>query len=263
VAVCVDGYSVASVVGGTTRVEGSCIRLLRADGTAITPDVPGLDDAAIAAVVARLEHVARWEQLRALGGHPSRLRDAVRLEVLAAEPGETECPAERTPLDPGAGYELAYRREVGEWVPPSMFLRLANTSDQELFVAVLDLTDRFRCHAALFPTEKVGAGHTVKVWEGQPIEASLPEGREVVPGALVRDWLKVIVSETDFDASAFEMPPLDEPVVAKRSVGDIGSTLERIAAKVLTRDLTAPPSPGADSPEWCATTFAVTTRVPA
>lgn len=258
-----NGYEVLSVVGAASvRTEGACLRVLRADGTPVTTDVPSLDDGAVRAVVARLEHVARWEQLRRLGDHPSRLRDAVRLEVLSAEPGEKAAPVDRLPLDPGAGYELTYRRIGPEWSAPAMFLRLANTSERDLYVAVLDLTDRYRCHAALYPTERISAGRTVAVWAGEPIDASLPAGRPVVSGAMARDWLKVIVSETNFDATAFEMPALDEPFVARRSVAHPESTLERLAARVLTRDVGSGPPASSVSPEWCSETYTVTIRVP-
>ena len=52
------------------------------------------------ALVAQLEHIARWEQLKALGGHPSRLRDAIRLEH-SRRGRPTRPPADRQPLRRG------------------------------------------------------------------------------------------------------------------------------------------------------------------
>ncbi len=121
------------------------------------------------------------------------------------------------PLHPAAEYRLAYGRRGDAWQAPAMLLSLVNTADRDLFVGVLDLTDRFRCHASLFPTARIEAGHTVAIWDGRPVSAGLPADRPLVSGAQARDWLKVIVSETDFDASAFEMSALDEPFHATRS----------------------------------------------
>ena len=91
-----------------------------------------------------------------------------------------------------------------------MFVEVCNLTDEALWVAVLDLTDRFRCHAAL-PTVALAAGHRHALADGAVIPVSLPAGRPVEPGATARDWLKVIVSDVDFDASVFDLPALDEP----------------------------------------------------
>jgi hypothetical protein len=244
-------------------LSGPALRILRSDGTPIVADQPGLGASAARAVVARLEHIARWEQLKALGGHPSRLRDAIRLELFTALPTETSRPTDRAAMVAAAAeYRLEYRRRGEKWQAPAMFLSLANTADRDLFVAVLDLTDRYRCHASLFPTARIAAGHTVSIRDGRPIPAGLPAGRPVGSGALARDWLKVIVSETDFDASAFEMPALDEPISPTRSAEAPRSALERLASRVLTRGVASGAPTGSPNPDWCAETHPVTIVVP-
>ncbi len=164
-----DGSTVEAVGGGTLApaggVAGPALRILRPDGTPVVADQPGHDAGAARAVVARLEHIARWEQVKALGDHPSRLRDAIRLVVYPAKAGETGRPAGRRPLTGGLDYRLDYQLVDGHWQPPAMFLELVNTADRDLFVGVLDLTDRFRCHASLFPTGRIHSGHTVVVWD--------------------------------------------------------------------------------------------------
>jgi hypothetical protein len=144
-------------------------------------------------------------------------------------------------------------------------MQLENTSDEDLYVALLDLTDRFGCATGLFPTERLAAKHTVSVWTGKPIPIQLPKAREVRSGASVRDWLKLIVSESDFDSSAFVLGALDDPTSrdAPTSRGVPTSTLARLAAVALTRDIgddDGAPPPAA--PEWCATTTPVVTTVP-
>jgi hypothetical protein len=260
----VDGDASVEAIGGGTlaqpgSVEGPALRILRADGTPVVADQPGQDAGAARAVVAKLEHVARWEQIRGLGGHPSPLRDAVRITVYPASSGETSRPTGRRAIPAGSDYRLDYRLVGGHWQPPAMFLELTNTTDRDLFVGVLDLTDRFRCHASLYPTGRIAAGHTVVVWDGRAIPVSFPTGRSVTPGAVAHDWLKVIVSETDFDATAFELPAIDEPFDVQRS-GEAGSTLERLALRVVTRSAAHAMAAGSN-PDWCAETYAVTIGV--
>jgi len=72
----------------------------------------------------------------------------------------------------------------------------------------------------------------------------------------------VIVSETDFDASAFEMSALDEPFVTRRSASIPESALERLAGRVLTRGAGSGPPTGSPNPDWCAETYAITITVP-
>ena len=101
-----------------------------------------------------------------------------------------------------------------------------------------------------------------RVADGDPIPASLPADEPVVPGATVRDWLKVVVSDVDFDASSFTMQQLDQPPpAATRSAGQFRSTLDRLAARAVSRDIGGAP---ADAPpaQWSASTLVLEVRVP-
>ena len=201
VAAVANGYTVDRIEAGrpapVRAASGPVFRILRADGTPLVADQPGLGVSSARAVVAHLEHIARWEQLKALGGHPSRLRDAIRLELFeagASDPGQPAAIAagrgggRLPPRLPAAG------RRLGD---AAMLLRLVNTTKRDLFVGVLDLTDRFRCHASLFPTALITAVRPVAIWDGRPIPAVLPADRPIVSGAIARDWLKVVVSEEE------------------------------------------------------------------
>ena len=149
----------------------------RADGSAVVGDVAGADGAAARLVVSRLEHIAAWELVRALGDHPSPLVDAVSLDLFEARPGEARRPADRPQLPTDGSCVLSYARAAdGTWLAPSIFIELHSHADRDLFVAVLDLTDRFRCHPVV-PTIKLGAGRPFAVADGDPIPASLPAGR--------------------------------------------------------------------------------------
>ena len=78
--------------GVGARAPGTA-RLARADGTPVVGDVDEADGAGARLVVSRLEHVAGWELVRALGDHPSPLADLVTLDLFECQPGETRRPA--------------------------------------------------------------------------------------------------------------------------------------------------------------------------
>ena len=245
-----------------TSPSADTVQIARLDGTAVGPPTPigAAGDAEL--VVSRLEHVVRWEQVRGIGEHPSPLHDAVTLDVYDAPDGEDRRPPDRQPRASAGGQHLEYhRRDDGTLAPPRVYLDVTNRSDDDLYVAVLDLTDRFRCHAVL-PTTFLLAGRTLALWDRQPIPVELPEGRAVETGANVRDWLKVVVSDVDFDATSADLPALDEPIAASRSARPPRSSVERMFAKAVSRDIgTDDPPPDAPA-RWAATTIELETTVP-
>ena len=269
--------SAATATGLTLRVavqpfgEGAPrIRILRPDGTPATADTAGVDAAAVSTAVSRLEHIARWEQLRLLGEQRSGLSGAIELVMYPAAANEPSLPADRSPMPSvDGGYRLEYsavddghgadRTLVAPWV----FIQLRNTTDRPLYVALLDLTDRYQCHAALFATERIDAGHSVTVLGGRAIQVTLPSGRPVVPGASARDLLKVVVSEANFDASALELPMLDEPPTRSGSRPAARNTLERLAGIAISRDFGTAQADVLPAPEWSATVVPAITVVPA
>lgn len=242
-------------------------RLLRADGTALSGDVtfgrgdPAEVVAAARVVSSRLAHVVRWERVRNLGDHPSPLTDAIDLELFAAAPDELRRPDDRAPLAPDAGYRLRYERDAtGRWHPPYVFAELVNRHDGPLYVAVIDLTDRYRCDV-LFAAQPLAAGARRSLFDGRNLSVTLPEGRPVAPGASARDWLQVIASEVEFSAHALELPALDEPARRSAERPAVTNTLERIAARAASRDV-EPLGPRPAAARWAAATVTLEVTVP-
>ena len=259
-----DGYETQgeSPEGPTvTQVDGPWVRLLRADHTPLTADVPGADSAAVRRAVALAEHVAQWEQLRALAVPGAALADQVTVELFDAGSDDAWSADDQVPLVAAGAYELRYRSLGGAYESPRIFVRVGNTADRPLYVALLDLTDRFACGTGLFPTQRIAAGHRVVAWDGAPIPVDLPSGRRVAPGAMARDWIKVVVSESDFDASAFELHALDDPPPPDSKVRGGSSTLDRLARRALTRAGGVPDPPSAAS-QWATRTIPVVISVP-
>ena len=171
-------------------------------------------------VVSRLEHVARWEQIRSLGDHPSPLADAVTPRRLRGDGGRdaADRPTAGRSRPTAATSSRTDRGADGSWQPPRVFVELRNESDDDLYVAVLDLTDRFRCHAVL-PTElaRTRAARS-PCGRARRSRRRCRRGARSCPGAAARDWLKVVVSDVDFDATSFDLAALDEPVARGASV---------------------------------------------
>jgi hypothetical protein len=223
------------------------------------------DGLAADGVVADLEHVARWRQVKNLRNPVSRLHDAVSVEIVEPLPGERHAPRDRAAVRPDedGALRLAYHREDGEWVPPERFIRLRNNApDRSLFCVVLDLTDRFRIHAELFRGAEVAAGAVAPVAQGQRVEFSLPPGRRVEPGAQVRDWLMVIVAEDEVAASPFELPPIGEAGRGATTRGPLGlqGLVERLGRRAVHRDIR--PAGPASAYDWWTLVVPIITEVP-
>jgi hypothetical protein len=243
---------------------GPCLRVLRADGSPAIPTaastVARTDPArAAATVVSQLEHVARWEQIRELGSHRSALADAVQLKIYPAGPGEMALPPDRETYALAGEYTIPYGANGDA---PSVFMHLKNTSDRDLHVALLDLTDRLECDV-LYQTTTLAAGSEDNVnKKGGPWTLTLSSGVDPVPGARTLDWLKIVVSENQFEANAFQLAAIGEQ---SRSVGTVPSNmLELIAARTVNRGLTAvdPSQIESTGADWCATTVALVVEVP-
>lgn len=237
-------------------------RILDAGGGPLAPPAPVSSRREALQVVADLEHIARWRTVRALDNPLSALAGAVRIEFVVGAPDSLR-PAQdgRPETDPAGAVRLAYRPGASSWAPPEVLIRLRNTTDRELYCVLLDLTDRFRIHADLFPGAWVGPNYTAIAAGGDPVEFSLPVGRPVTPGTSGRDWLKLLVAEQAFSSASFDLPALGEPAPATDH-GEhrgLGGILERLGLGVRHRERGAPPSSARD---WAAETIAVVTRVP-
>ncbi len=239
--------------------DGTSLQVTSADHEPLAPSV-GTDDPGVRQTVRDLEHIARWLQVRNLTNPGSALEHAVVLDVLPPLQGGNRPPQHQEPL-PAGNLELAYTWTGTEWKPPSVFVRLRNTTARALFCVLLDLTDRHRMHADLFPGAHVAANWTADVGSGQPITLSLPPGRPVEPGASGTDWLVLLVAEAPFSSDPFSLPRLREaprdPVRGSRH--GITGVLDRLGLLAVRRDCDPAPSPALD---WSVTVREITTRVP-
>jgi hypothetical protein len=212
--------------------------------------------------VAALEHVARWRQVKSLANPLSALAGAVRLEIVAAAPGEKTVPDDRPVLAPGPDglIRLRYRREAGGWMAPTVFVRLRNTTGQPLWCVLLDLTGRYRIHAGLFPGDKIGAHRDGAALDGRPVQFSLPVGVIPEPGAAIDDWLQLVVAEDEFSARPFELSPLGNEPAGRRAPLGLGGILDRLGRIAVHRDAGAAEPDGVY--DWTTALVPIRTEVP-
>jgi len=237
------------------------ITITRPDGSALTDSVP-VDESAGWKVVNRLEHLARWHLIKRLDNPVSAIVGNVTIEIMAAKPGApAPQPGSRESLVRAADgeFHLTYRLASGGWEPPYIYVYITNGSDRDLYISLLDLTDRFRSHRSLFPGDMVPAGQTAVAFAGKPIDVRIPNERLTACGDTVYDWLKVFASEHRFASENYVLPNLDGVIgrASVRSAAGLRSVLDRLATKTKTRDAGAAESV-AISAEW--TTAMITLR---
>ncbi|MER6140146.1 caspase family protein [Streptomyces sparsogenes] len=189
------------------------VRVTHADGSAVGPAVDAEYPGAVDLVLGRLEHVARWHQVRTMSNPLSALAQQVRLEIVEAGPGHRVCPADVPPLPIGGdgAVRLAYRAVDGGFEPPRVFFRLRNSSGLRLWCVLLNLTDTYRIHSRLFTGAFLEPGRVTAAARGRSVPITLPEGRPARPGARVRDWFTLIYSTREFSALPYDLPRLMDP----------------------------------------------------
>ena len=243
-----------------TARRGRPLQIVSVDGVPLAGPVAA-DDSGLRQTVDDLEHMARWLHIRNLDNPGSTLADGVRLEVVPAAPGERVLPDDRRPdLGPGP-ITTSYTRTGHGWEPPSIFVRLANTTDRRLFCVLLDLTDTHRIHAALFPGEHIAAKRTTAAANGRPIRLTLPADRPIVPGARVTDWFMLLVAEEPFSAEPLQLPRLRQKAEpGSRGPAAFTGIPARLGLAASRRDADSAPATATD---WAVTVVEVSTTVPA
>ncbi|GAA2253944.1 hypothetical protein GCM10010415_12660 [Streptomyces atrovirens] len=246
-------------------VRGTTARVLGRDGTEFVKPLPFATDGDAGRVVDCLSHLARWYQLRDLTSRPSVLDNLVRVEVVPWDAADG-----RALLPDGSGdlvcpYAPENARGPRE---PWVSIRLHNRSPhRSLWCVLLDLTDRYAADPALFPGDFIGPGRTGYALDGDPVRLSLPADRAAVPGAECRDWLKLIVAESELSTAPFRLRAWDPDGAGNRDAdaadGPAADGVLRFGAPAPPpgpRDM-GPVTQGAPG-RWATRTIAVRTVVP-
>ncbi|MEU7579328.1 caspase family protein [Streptomyces sp. NPDC041068] len=196
------------------EVRQSSAHVLRRDGTPFVDPLPLTGPADAARVADCLVHLTRWHQLRGLTSRPSPLDGLVRVEI--APWGAPE--GERLLPDGSGEIVCPYTHGPGGPESPLVSIRLHNRSaDRPLWCVLLDLTDSYAADPVLYPGHFIAPGGTGHALDGEPVQLSLPRDRPAVPGAQVRDWLKLVVAEGELNTLPFHLPAWDPHGTGARS----------------------------------------------
>ncbi|WP_335980679.1 caspase family protein [Streptomyces sp. CA2R106] len=213
-----------------------------------------------------LTHLAGWHRLRDFTSRPSPLDNRIRVDVV---PWDTP---DGPPLLPDGRGEIvcSYSAPDGERPrEPWVAIRLHNRGHRPLWCVLLDLTDSYAANSALFPGHFIGPGRTGHALDGDPVQLSLPPGRPAVPGAQVRDWLKLIVAEGELNTVPFHMAAWDPERTAEVR-GPSGTGRQPWAAGALRFEHPGRPGAvrdagrvgGGGPVRWATRTIALRTVVP-
>ncbi|MFF9123953.1 caspase domain-containing protein [Streptomyces sp. NPDC014889] len=211
----VDGLEDSADLHVRLVVEGGTARVLGRDGTAFVRPLPFGADGDARGVVDCLTHLARWHRLRDLTSRPSELDNLVQVEIVP-----WDAPDGRALVPDGSGEIVrAYGPEdTAGPREPWVSIRLHNRSPRRsLWCVLLDLTDSYAADPVLFPGHFIGPGRTGYALDGDPVQLSLPPDRPAVPGAHVRDWLKLIVAEGELNTAPFQLPAWDPARTGSRT----------------------------------------------
>ncbi|MFJ3932168.1 caspase family protein [Streptomyces sp. NPDC090029] len=245
----VDGHPLLSTTG-----DGTPLAVEVRDGLAhvrggarAMPPLAVRDAGDLAEVVDALAHLAHWYRVRDLANPDPSLSGLVGITLESLR---------------GARRHSVTGEVVHEYTPegrePQVAVTLHNRADRRLWCVLLDLTDDHGSSHALYEGDFIGPGRTARARRGEPVWLYLPEDRPVRPGAYVRDWLKLVVAEHEFDPAPLLLPPWRSGI-GRRGPGGAPSPLLRLAAPEGLRKAGGPPrQPGA----WGTAMLPLRTQVP-
>jgi len=159
-----------------------------------------------------LEHMAKWTQRVELANPASKLpTDAVDMAVIYS--GEkNKYKGEFVP--PMETLNLTYKN--GQ--PPTFRLRVTNRGIQPLYFALLACSEAWGIETKLFAGECERLEPTQEIFALQGTDIPM---RLNPPATEAHDYLVLIISTDDFDASAFALDKLTKPAVSTRDFGEL------------------------------------------
>ena len=154
----------------------------------LVADIEGISETAARLVVSWLEHVARWQAVAALSNGHSRLGDAP-VKISIRLPVAIDHGMDWADADPRAADRLYYTRSAdGKWRAPRFRLTLTNTTDVDLYCALLWLGENYSVKSFLLreqsssPVAAASMLAAVKAWS--PL-FRMTNGRPVAPRSLI------------------------------------------------------------------------------
>ncbi|MHC5716540.1 MAG: caspase family protein [Nostoc sp.] len=226
-----------------------------ADDRPIVAQIQGYTEKNALQAIERLEHITRWTNIAELSSPAtSSIQDDAVQMVIYQEEREVK----------DATISLQYQQQNGLWKSPTFKVKLNNTSNQELFCALLDLTDSYAVSPELLETGGVWLKPGEEAWAlgGENIYPTVPEKLWKQGITQSQDILKLIVSTAEFDATLLRQNELDLPFFPEREPGRGRGTLNRLMKRVQSRDLRSAPESEEVYDDWVTSQINITTVRP-
>lgn len=212
--------------------------------------------------IGRLEHIAKWTNtLELTSPATNRLKDKdVKLEIICQKLDEQEEILES--LDQ---LKISYELDGNNLVPPALYLRVTNCSQQTIFFNVLDLTESFAVTLPFFEEKDSIRLQSQEIKIGQLVDLQVPDQLWSQGKTEFKDYLKLIVSTSEFNASLLEQSALDLPknrdLLAQEDITkSLQSPLNSLLLQVTNKD--AQVSQRANNSGWLTKEIMLTTIRP-
>ena len=226
-----------------------------ADDRPIVAQIQGYTESNALQAIERLEHITRWTNIAELSSPATSSIQASAVQMVISQEGQEV---------KDATINFQYQLQNGRWKGPTFKVKLKNNSNQELFCALLDLTDRYAVSPELLETGGV--------WLKPGEEAWALGGENIYPTVLDKLWkqgitqsqdiLKLIVSTAEFDATLLRQNELDLPHFPEREPGRGRGTLNCLMKRVQSRDLRCAPEEDKLYDDWITSQINITTVRP-
>ncbi|WDD36668.1 caspase family protein (plasmid) [Nostoc sp. UHCC 0926] len=226
-----------------------------ADDRPIVAHIQGYTEKNALQAIERLEHITRWTNIAELSSPATSSIQASAVQMVIYQEGQEV---------KDATISLQYQQQNGLWKSPTFKVKLKNTSNQELFCALLDLTDSYAISPELLETGGVWLKPGESAWAlgGENIYPTVPEKLWKQGITQSQDILKLIVSTAEFDATLLRQNELDLPFFPEREPGRGRGTLNRLMKRVQSRDLRSAPESEELYDDWITSQINITTVRP-
>lgn len=226
-----------------------------ADDRPIVAQIQGYTEENALQAIERLEHITRWTNIAELSSPATSSIQPSAVQMIIYQEGQEL---------KDATISFQYQQQNGKWKSPTFKIKLKNTSNQELFCALLDLTDRYAVSPELLETGGVWLKPGQEAWAlgGKNIYPTVPEELWKQGITQSQDILKLIVSTAEFDATLLRQNELDMPFFPEREPGRGRGTLNRLMKRVQSREPRRAPKQEELYDDWITSQINITTVRP-
>lgn len=178
-----------------------------------------------------LEHITRWLQVATLAEENNSPMGAERIQIQLFTGQERKA---ATKLSEPYHLSYQYNFDTNEWEEPSFRVKLTNTSQKTVFLAVLNLTERYAIEPLVEGgTLRLKPGEAIWLNGGEPLYGFVPDELWEQGITMSQDVYKVIACTVDFDPSWLIQGELDDIASRERTAPLVRRPLKQILERAI------------------------------